>query len=152
MTKFSIRKSTFDKFIERLGIDKEEVLKTLDVEVVKVGSGYRYVIEMESFFFFVMEKLYAASRPRTVSDEDFEIVLKEWVSKLAGFSGYANLAEVRDVVVQELGMSQEEFSEKLAALVQRKRGEYLLVEGGDRKVLVGTRKYGLIKRVKKIEA
>jgi len=52
-------------------------------------------------------------------------------------------------VCRELGISEEEFSRRLAELVQAKRGAYILLEGGDVKVQVGPKKYGYVKRVER---
>ncbi|MFN7106158.1 MAG: hypothetical protein ACK4M3_06220, partial [Pyrobaculum sp.] len=128
MEKFSIRKSDFDRFVERLGADPGEVSKTLKAELVRAGSGFRYVIDMENFFFFVLERV--LEKRRKVTEEAFESSLDKAIEKAAGLSGYASLAEVKKAVIQELGISEEEFAERLADLFQKKRGRYVLLEGG----------------------
>lgn len=145
MEKFSIRKSDFDRFVERLGADPGEVSKTLKAELVRAGSGFRYVIDMENFFFFVLERV--LEKRRKVTEEAFESSLDKAIEKAAGLSGYASLAEVKKAVIQELGISEEEFAERLADLFQKKRGRYVLLEGGDVKIQIGQRKFGYIKKV-----
>jgi len=150
--KFTVRKSDFDKFAERLGLNPEELLSHLRAEVVKVGPGFRYVIDMEHFFFYVMAKLHSQQKPSggaQVDGRSFEEAFNRAVDALAGASGYAKLAEVREAVCRELGISEEEFSRRLAELVQAKRGAYILLEGGDVKVQVGPKKYGYVKRVER---
>ncbi|AAL63096.1 hypothetical protein [Pyrobaculum aerophilum] len=149
--KFSVRKSDFDKFAERLGVSPEELLSALKAEVVKVGPGFRYVINMENFFYFVLSKIFEKKRPaqREVSQEEFEDSLNKAIDRLAGISGYAKLVEVKEAVTQELGIGEEEFVKRLSELLQRKRGAYVLLEGGDAKIQIGAKKYGFIKRVEK---
>lgn len=150
--RFSVRKSDFDKFAERLGISPEEILSALKAEVVKVGPGFRYVIDMESFFYFVLSRLYQRQNDkprREVSLEEFEASLSRAIDAAAGASGYAKLVDVRSAVTQELGISEEEFSRKLLELLQRRKGVYILLEGGDVKIQMGAKKYGYIKKVSK---
>jgi len=152
--KISLRKSDFDKFVERLGVSPDELLSALKAEVAKVGPGFRYVIDMENFFYFVLARLYANAqrrpeRPREVAAERFEEVLNKAVDRLAGASGYAKLVDVRNAVMQELGISEDEFVKRLGELLQAKRGAYVLLEGGDVKIQIGPKKYGFIKRVEK---
>ncbi len=152
--KFSLRKSDFDKFAERLGINPDELLTALKAEVVKVGPGFRYVIDMENFFYFVLSRLYAGAqrrpeRAQEVTAERFEEALNKAVDRLAGASGYAKLVEVKNAVVQELGIGEDEFVKRLGELLQTKRGAYVLLEGGDVKIQIGPKKYGYIKRVER---
>ena len=152
--KFSLRKSDFDRFAERLGVNPDELLAALKAEVVRVGPGFRYVVDMESFFYFVVGRLYARSQRRPekaqeVTAERFEEALNKAIDRLAGASGYAKLAEVRDSVMQELGIGEEEFVKRLGELLQAKRGLYVLLEGGDVKVQIGPKKYGFIKRIER---
>jgi hypothetical protein len=109
---------------------------------------------MESFFYFVVGRLYAGSQRRPekaqeVTAERFEEALNKAIDRLAGASGYAKLAEVRDSVMQELGIGEEEFIKRLGELLQAKRGLYVLLEGGDVKVQIGPKKYGFIKRIER---
>ena len=152
--KFSLRKSDFDKFAERLGVNPDELLTALKAEVVKVGPGFRYVIDMENFFYFVLSRLYAGAqrrpeRAQEVTAERFEEVVNKAVDRLAGASGYAKLVEVKNAVVQELGIGEDEFVKRLGELLQTKRGAYVLLEGGDVKIQIGPKKYGYIKRVER---
>lgn len=150
--RFSLRKSDFDKFAERLGVRPEELLNELKAEVVKVGPGFRYVIDMEDFFYFVVSRLYGqrkAERPGAAPPEKFEEALNKAIDRFAGASGYAKLVDVRNAVVQELGIGEEEFGRRLAELIQAKRGQYVLLEGGDLKVQIGAKKYGFIKRIER---
>jgi len=152
--KFSLRKSDFDRFAERLGVNPDELLAALKAEVVKVGPGFRYVVDMESFFYFVVGRLYAGSQRRPekaqeVAAERFEEVLNNAVDRLAGASGYAKLVDVKNAVMQELGIGEDEFVKRLGELLQTKRGAYVLLEGGDVKVQIGLKKYGFIKRVER---
>ncbi len=152
--RFSLRKSDFDKFAERLGVNPEELLSALRAEVVKVGPGFRYVIDMENFFYFVVSRIVTAAQkrgepPRQVTLEMFEEALNKAVDRLAGASGYAKLVEVRNAVVQELAIREEDFARWLSELLQVRRGAYVLLEGGDLKVQIGAKKYGFIKRVEK---
>ena len=152
--KFSLRKSDFDKFAERLGVNPDELLTALKAEVVKVGPGFRYVIDMENFFYFVLSRLYAGAqrrpeRAQEVTAERFEEVLNKAMDRLAGASGYAKLVEVKNAVVQELGIGEDEFVKRLGELLQTKRGAYVLLEGGDVKIQIGPKKYGYIKRVER---
>jgi len=71
------------------------------------------------------------------------------VDRLAGASGYAKLVDVKNAVMQELGIGEDEFVKRLGELLQTKRGAYVLLEGGDVKVQIGLKKYGFIKRVEK---
>lgn len=148
--RFSVRKSDFDKFVERLGLSPDEVLSELKVEVVKVGPGFRYVVDMEHFFFYVLAKLHSRPRPvsqRAVDQSVFEQALNKAIEQYAGASGYAKLVDVKNAVVQELGITDEEFVKRLAELVQSRRGAYVLLEGGDVKIQIGAKKYGYIKKV-----
>jgi hypothetical protein len=150
--KFSLRKSDFDRFAERLGVNPDELLAALKAEVVKVGPGFRYVVDMESFFYFVLAKLYSQRPPerrREVTTEMFEEALNKAVDRLAGASGYAKLVDVKNAVMQELGIGEDEFVKRLGELLQTKRGAYVLLEGGDVKVQIGLKKYGFIKRVER---
>ncbi|MFN3804214.1 MAG: hypothetical protein ACK4SY_04085 [Pyrobaculum sp.] len=145
MEKFSIRKSDFDRFVERLGADPGEVARALKAEAARAGSGYRYIIDMENFFFFVLEGV--LQRRRKVTEEAFEDTLDRAVERAAGLSGYASLAEVKRAVIHELGISEGEFVERLAALLQKKKGRYILLEGGDVKIQIGQKKFGYIKKI-----
>ena len=149
--KFSVRKSEFEKFAERLGISPAELLDSLKAEVIKVGPGFRYVIDMENFFYFVLEKLYTPQRKtrREVSINEFEEALNKAIAALAGASGYSKLSEVRNYVMRELGIGEEDFEELLTFLLQSKRGSYVLLEGGDVKIQIGGKKYGFIKKVER---
>ncbi|MEM1663591.1 MAG: hypothetical protein QXD96_05645 [Pyrobaculum sp.] len=149
--KFSVRKSEFEKFAERLGISPAELLDSLKAEVIKVGPGFRYVIDMENFFYFVLEKLYTPQRKtkREVSIDEFEEALNKAIAALAGASGYSKLSEVRNYVMRELGIGEEDFEELLTFLLQSKRGSYVLLEGGDVKIQIGGKKYGFIKKVER---
>lgn len=152
--KFFLRKSDFDRFAERLGVNPDELLAALKAEVVKVGPGFRYVVDMESFFYFVVGRLYAGSQRRPekaqeVTAERFEEVLNKAVDRLAGASGYAKLVDVKNAVMQELGIGEDEFVKRLGELLQTKRGAYVLLEGGDVKIQIGPKKYGFIKRVER---
>ncbi|MGB9705781.1 MAG: hypothetical protein ACPL3C_10045 [Pyrobaculum sp.] len=152
--KFSLRKSDFDKFAERLGVNPEELLSALRAEVVKVGSGFRYVIDMENFFYFVVSRIVTVAQKREgasrqIALEEFERTLNEVIEKLAGISGYAKLVEVRDAVMEQLGIREEDFARLLSELLQARRGAYVLLEGGDLKVQIGAKKYGFIKRVER---
>jgi hypothetical protein len=152
--KFSLRKSDFDRFAESLGVNPEELLSALKAEVVKVGPGFRYVINMENFFYFVVSRIVTATRkreepPRQVALEEFERTLNEAIEKLAGISGYAKLVEVRDFVMGRLGIREEDFARLLSELLQARRGAYVLLEGGDLKVQIGFGKYGYIKKVER---
>ena len=152
--KFSVRKSDFDEFAEKLGVSPEEILTALKAEVVKVGPGFRYLIDMENFFFFVLSRLHtqkkeAPPRQQAPSPERFEEVLNKAIDGLAGASGYAKLVEVKNAVTRELGIGEEEFVRRLQELIQAKRGAYILLEGGDLKIQIGAKKYGYIKRVVK---
>jgi len=151
--KIALRKSEFDRFVERLGLNPDELLSALKVEVVKAGPGFRYVIDMENFFYFVLARLYGGQRrlerPKEVTMEAFEEALNRAVESLAGASGYAKLAEVRNAVMQELGIDEGEFAKRLAELLQAKRGAYVLLEGGDVKIQIGPKKYGFIKKVER---
>jgi len=149
--KFSVRKSEFEKFAERLGISPAELLDSLKAEVIKVGPGFRYVIDMENFFYFVLEKLYTPQRKTRseVSIDEFEEALNKAIAALAGASGYSKLSEVRNYVMRELGIGEEDFEELLTFLLQSKRGSYVLLEGGDVKIQIGGKKYGFIKKVER---
>lgn len=149
--KFSVRKSEFEKFAERLGISPAELLDSLKAEVIKVGPGFRYVIDMENFFYFVLEKLYTPQRKTRseVSINEFEEALNKAIAALAGASGYSKLSEVRNYVMRELGIGEEDFEELLTFLLQSKRGSYVLLEGGDVKIQIGGKKYGFIKKVER---
>jgi hypothetical protein len=152
--KFSLRKSDFDKFAERLGINPEELLSALRAEVVKVGSGFRYVIDMENFFYFVVSRIVTVAQKREgasrqIALEEFERTLNEVIEKLAGISGYAKLVEVRDAVMEQLGIREEDFARLLSELLQARRGTYVLLEGGDLKVQIGSKKYGFIKKIER---
>lgn len=150
--RFSLRKSDFEKFAERLGVNPEELLTALKAEVVKVGPGFRYVIDMENFFYFVISKLYTQRKTEKTSDvtlESFENALNKAIDRFAGISGYAKLFDVKNAVMQELGIGEEEFVKKLTELLQVKKGHYVLLEGGDLKIQIGGKKYGFIKRVEK---
>ena len=149
--KFSVRKSEFEKFAERLGISPAEILDSLKAEVIKVGPGFRYVIDMENFFYFVLEKLYTPQRKTRseVSINEFEEALNKAIAALAGASGYSKLSEVRNYVMRELGIGEEDFEELLTFLLQSKRGSYVLLEGGDVKIQIGGKKYGFIKKVER---
>ncbi|MEZ0319168.1 MAG: hypothetical protein ABWK05_04135 [Pyrobaculum sp.] len=151
--RFSVRKSDFDKFVERLGLSPEEVLSELKAEVVKVGPGFRYVIDMEHFFFYVLAKLNNKPKPvqqKAVDQSVFEQALNKAIDQYAGASGYAKLIDVKNAVVHELGITDEEFVKKLAELVQSRKGAYVLLEGGDVKIQIGAKKYGYIKRVARV--
>jgi hypothetical protein len=150
--KFGVRKSELERFAERIGLRPEELAAALKAEVVKTGSGFRYVISMRNFLYFVVARLYDCLgerrwSAREISLEEFELALTEALSELAGASGYAKLAEVMDLVARRLGIGEGEFSRKLQELLQARRGHYVLLEGGDVKVRVGSKKYGYIKRV-----
>jgi hypothetical protein len=150
--KITLRKSDFDRFAERLGVNPDELLAALRAEVVKTGPGFRYVVSLENFFYFVLAKLYSQRPPERrgeVTMEMFEETLNKAIDRLAGVSGYARLAEVRDSVMQELGIGEEEFIKRLGELLQDKRGLYVLLEGGDVKVQIGPKKYGFIKRIER---
>jgi hypothetical protein len=150
--KIMLRKSDFDRFVERLGVNPDELLAALKAEVVKTGPGFRYVVSLENFFYFVLAKLYSQRPPerrREVTMEMFEETLNKAIDRLAGVSGYARLAEVRDSVMQELGIGEEEFIKRLGELLQDRRGLYVLLEGGDVKVQIGPKKYGFIKRIER---
>jgi hypothetical protein len=150
--KIMLRKSDFDRFVERLGVNPDELLAALKAEVVKTGPGFRYVVSLENFFYFVIAKLYSQRPPerrREVTTEMFEETLNKAIDRLAGVSGYAKLTEVRDSVMQELGIGEEEFIKRLGELLQDKRGLYVLLEGGDVKVQLGPKKYGFIKRIER---
>jgi len=150
--KITLRKSDFDRFAERLGVSPDELLAALKAEVVKTGPGFRYVVSLENFFYFVIAKLHGQRPPerhREVTTEAFEEALNKAIDRLAGASGYAKLAEVRDSVMQELGIGEEEFIKRLGELLQAKRGLYVLLEGGDVKVQIGPKKYGFIKRIER---
>ena len=149
--KFSVRKSEFEKFAEKLGVSPAELLDSLKAEVIKVGPGFRYVIDMENFFYFVLEKLYTPQRKtkREVSINEFEEALNKAIAALAGASGYSKLSEVRNYVMRELGIGEEDFEELLTFLLQSKRGSYVLLEGGDVKIQIGGKKYGFIKKVER---
>ncbi|MEM0370368.1 MAG: hypothetical protein QXR68_07380 [Pyrobaculum sp.] len=149
--KFSVRKSEFEKFAEGLGISPAELLDSLKAEVIKVGPGFRYVIDMENFFYFVLEKLYTPQRKTRseVSIDEFEEALNKAIAALAGASGYSKLSEVRNYVMRELGIGEEDFEELLTFLLQSKRGSYVLLEGGDVKIQIGGKKYGFIKKVER---
>ncbi|ABP49717.1 MULTISPECIES: hypothetical protein [Pyrobaculum] len=152
--KFSVRKSDFDRFAEKLGVSPEEILTALKAEVVKVGPGFRYLIDMENFFYYVLSRLHtqkkeAPPRQQAASPERFEEVLNRAIDSLAGASGYAKLVEVKNAVTRELGIEEEEFVRRLQDLIQTKKGAYILLEGGDLKIQIGAKKYGYIKRVVK---
>ena len=149
--KFSVRKSEFEKFAEKLGVSPAELLDSLKAEVIKVGPGFRYVIDMENFFYFVLEKLYTPQRKTRseVSINEFEEALNKAIAALAGASGYSKLSEVRNYVMRELGIGEEDFEELLTFLLQSKRGSYVLLEGGDVKIQIGGKKYGFIKKVER---
>lgn len=152
--RFSLRKSDFDKFAERIGVNPEELLSALKAEVVKVGPGFRYVIGMEQFFYFVMSRILTATQrreepPRQVTLETFEEALNKAIDRLAGPTGYAKLVEVRNAVVQELGIREEDFAKWLSELLQASREIYVLLDGGDLKVQIGPKKYGFIKRIER---
>lgn len=150
--KITLRKSDFDRFVERLGVNPDELLAALKTEVVKTGPGFRYVVSLENFFYFVLAKLYSqrpSERRGEVTMEMFEETLNKAIDRLAGVSGYAKLTEVRDYVRQVLGIGEEEFINRLSELLQAKRGLYVLLEGGDVKVQIGPKKYGFIKRIER---
>jgi hypothetical protein len=150
--KIMLRKSDFDRFVERLGMNPDELLAALKAEVEKAGPGFRYVVSLENFFYFVIAKLYSQRPPerrREVTMEMFEEALNKATDRLAGVSGYAKLTEVRDYVMQELGIGEDEFVKRLGELLQTKRGAYVLLEGGDVKVQIGPKKYGFIKRIER---
>jgi len=150
--KIMLRKSDFDRFVERLGMNPDELLAALKAEVEKAGPGFRYVVSLENFFYFVIAKLYSQRPPerrREVTMEMFEEALNKAIDRLAGVSGYAKLTEVRDYVMQVLGIGEEEFINRLSELLQAKRGLYVLLEGGDVKVQIGPKKYGFIKRIER---
>jgi len=150
--KIMLRKSDFDRFVERLGMNPDELLAALKAEVEKAGPGFRYVVSLENFFYFVIVKLYSQRPPerrREVTMEMFEEALNKATDRLAGVSGYAKLTEVRDYVMQELGIGEDEFVKRLGELLQTKRGAYVLLEGGDVKVQIGPKKYGFIKRIER---
>jgi hypothetical protein len=150
--KIMLRKSDFDRFVERLGMNPDELLAALKAEVEKAGPGFRYVVSLENFFYFVIAKLYSQRPPerrREVTMEMFEEALNKATDRLAGVSGYAKLTEVRDYVMQELGIGEDEFVKRLGELLQTKRGVYVLLEGGDVKVQIGPKKYGFIKRIER---
>lgn len=150
--KFSVRKSEFDRFAEKIGIPPGELLDALKAEVVKAGPGYRYVIDLENFFFYVLEKLHGgqkATKRREVSLSEFESALDRAIAATAGASGYAKLTEVRNYVMQNLDIGEEDFAKYLLTLLYEKRGTYVLLEGGDVKIQIGAKKYGFIKKVGK---
>lgn len=150
--KFSVRKSDFDRFAERLGVPPSELLDSLKAEVVKVGPGFRYVIDFQNFFFYVLERLHGSQPKKAKKDvtiSEFEEALNKAIVATAGASGYSKLVEVRNYVVQTLGIGEEDFARYLVTLLQEKRGTYILLEGGDVKIQIGAKKYGFIKKVDK---
>ena len=158
-----IRGSDLEKFAKRLGMAVEQLASALGARAVKMGSGVRYVVDLESLgdlisallgrvaelerrvdeLALAVGELRRAAQP---GDDEFESLLRWAIQRAAGPTGYAPLSEVKRLVQGVYQVSDEEFNARIARLART--GRYVLAPGGEYRVVIGGVEYGFIKMVR----
>ncbi|MEM3943312.1 MAG: hypothetical protein QXJ59_04425 [Thermofilaceae archaeon] len=120
-------------------------------EVVRIREAVKDIPVIKEAVFSLNRKVdtllsLAQSRARRVSLEDFEKELDRALSITASPAGWAELEEVARLVCPRLGITRDEFYERLTELIETSPTKYELSPGGVEGVVLRGKLYGLIRR------
>ncbi|MEM1691013.1 MAG: hypothetical protein QXF05_05550 [Thermofilaceae archaeon] len=146
-----VRLWTRENYEKRRGAAPRVDITTIYEEVLRIREAVKDLAVIRDAVIALTQKvdeLLALSRGRAsrVTLEEFKRELDRAIGEVASPTGWAEMAEVRRVVCARLGISRDEFYERVTELIEASPGRYELSPGGGEGVVLGGKLYGLIRR------